>query len=128
MDGNRDERKSAYLAARYVKVEQGAQLIRSFAFAKEILRSNVVKQAGAGAEHVDVGNPEHGPVFYLDGETHRARRAAIVKFFTPKEIKSRHRAVMERTTDDLLKRLQARGEARLDDISFELAVSVASEI
>jgi cytochrome P450 len=88
----------------------------------------MVKQAGAGAEHVDAGNSEHVPVFYLDSEAHKARRAAIVKFFTPKEIATRHRAVMERTTDDLLARLQAQREARLDEISFELAVSVASEI
>jgi hypothetical protein len=124
----RDERKSASLAASHVKPEAGAQRIGTFAFAREILRNAVVKQAGAGAEHVDVGNPEHVPVFYLDGEPHRLRRAAIVKFFTPKAISTRYRALMESTTDDLLARLQAKGEGQLDEITFELAVSVASEI
>jgi cytochrome P450 len=126
--GNQDDRKSAQLAARYIHVEPGVQLIRRFAFAREILRSNRVKQAGAGAEHVDVGNPDHVPVFYLDGEAHKLRRAAIAKFFTRKEIATRHRFVMERTTDDLLARLRTQGEARLDQISFELAAAVASEI
>ena len=125
---NRDERKSASLAARNVKVEGGAGRIASFAFAREILRSASARQAGAGAEHVDVGNPEHVPVFYLDGEVHRRRRAAIVPFFTPKAIATRYRAVMERMTDELLARLQAQGTARLDEISFELAVAVAAEI
>jgi cytochrome P450 len=125
---NRDERKSAALAARNVTIEGGAKPIRSFAFAREILRSASAKQAGAGAEHVDVGNPEHVPVFYLDGEVHRKRRAAIVPFFTPKVIATRYRAVMERMTDELLARLQAKGQARLDEISFELAVAVAADI
>ena len=127
-DANRDERKSARLAARYVKAEPGVELIGKFGVAREILRSLKVKQAGAGAEHVDVGNPEHVPVFYLDGESHKRRRAAIAKLFTPNAIKARYRGVMERTTDDLLARLKASGRARLDEVTFELAVSVASEI
>jgi cytochrome P450 len=125
---NRDERKSAQLAARHVKADPGWELIGKFGFAREILRSPKVKQAGAGAEQVDVGNPEHVPVFYLDGESHKRRRAAITKFFTPHTIRTRSRAVMERTTDRLLAQLRAAGRGRLDEISFELAVSVASEI
>jgi cytochrome P450 len=127
-DPNRDERKSASLAARHVKLERGAERIDNFGFAREILRSPKVKQDGAGADQIDVGNPEHLPVFYLDGEAHHARRAAIVKFFTPKAIQTRYLGVMQRTTDDLLARLRTSGSARLDEISFELAVSVASEI
>jgi cytochrome P450 len=125
---NRDERKSAQLAARHVKAEPGWELIGKFGFAREILRSTKVKQAGAGAEQVDVGNPEHVPVFFLDGEAHKRRRAAITKFFTPHTIRTRYRAVMEQTTDSLLARLRAAGTVQLDELSFELAVSVASEI
>lgn len=125
---DRDERKSAALAAKNVKVEGGAKPIASFAFAREILRSASAKQAGAGAEHVDVGNPEHVPVFYLDGEVHRKRRAAIVPFFTPKAITTRYKVLMERMTDELLARLRSEGSAKLDEISFELAVAVAADI
>jgi cytochrome P450 len=125
---NRDERKSAQLAARHVAAEPGWQLIGKFGFAREILRSPKVKQAGAGAEQVDVGNPEHVPVFFLDGEAHKLRRAAITKFFTPHTIRTRYRAIMERTTDRLLEQLRVTGRAQLDEISFELAVSVASDI
>jgi cytochrome P450 len=127
-DSNRDERKSAGLAAQYLKAEPGQEVIRSFPFAREILRSPKVKQAGAGADHVDVGNPEHVPVFFLDGELHKRRRAAITKFFTPKTIQARYRTVMEAYTDRLLGRLQSAGSARLDELAFELAVSVVSEI
>lgn len=125
---NVDERKSAALAARHVRAEPGAALIADFSFAREILRHKDVKQAGAGADQIDVGNPEHVPVFYLDGEAHRQRRAAIVQFFTPKAIATRYRRVMEETTERLLADLEASGRARLDEISFELAVAVASEI
>jgi cytochrome P450 len=128
LDANRDDRKSARLAAHYVKAEPGAKLIGKFDFAREILRSVKVKQNGGGAEHFDLGNPEHVPVFFLDGEPHKRRRTAIAKLFTPNAIKARYWKVMERTTDDLLARLKASGRARLDEISFELAVSVASEI
>ena len=115
---NRDERKSAQLAARYVKADAGWQLIGKFGFAREILRSPKVKQAGAGAEQVDVGNPEHVPVFFLDGESHKRRRAAITKFFTPHTIRSRYRAVMEQTNDKLLARMTP---ARFDRVIGQLA-------
>jgi cytochrome P450 len=123
-----DDRKSAALAAANLAIEPGARRVATFGLAREILRSTKARQSGAGAEHVDVGNPEHVPVFYLDGDIHRRRRAAIVKFFAPKAINTRYRAVMERTTEALLARFRATGEARLDEISFELAVAVASDI
>lgn len=125
---NRDERKSARLAGESLRTDAGVEVIRSFGFARELLRSPKVKQDGAGADQIDVGNPEHVPVFYLDGESHKRRRAAITKFFTPKTVETRYRAVMERTTDRLLERLKATGSAQLDDLSFELAVSVVSDI
>jgi cytochrome P450 len=127
-DPSRDERKSAALVAQNATTERGVERITDFGFAREILRHTKVKQDGAGAEQVDVGNPEHVPVFYLDGEPHHSRRAAIVKFFMPKAIQTRYLAVMERTTDRLLAQLRSTGSAKLDEISFELAVSVASEI
>ncbi len=92
------------------------------------MRSDKAVQAGAGAEMVKVDNPEHAPVFFLDGPPHRRKRTAIASFFTPKAVTTRYRDVMERTTDKLLSDFRRDGEARLDDISFELAVAVASEI
>src|SRR5690349_4648350 len=98
-DATRDDRKSARLAAQHLKTPPGTAVVGNFGFARELLRSPKVKQAGAGADQVDVGNPEHVPVFYLDGEMHKRRRAAITKFFTPKTVQTRYRALMERTTD-----------------------------
>lgn len=124
----RDERKSARLAARHVKPEPDAEVVQAFGFAREILRSPKILQNGASAEHINISDPEHVPVFFLDGKLHHARRAAIVKFFSAKAIETRHLDVMKRTTAELLQRLQASGSGRLDEISFELAVAVASEI
>lgn len=124
----RDERRSATMAARHVTPDPGSEVICSFDFARDILRSPHVVQDGAGADQMDLGNPEHVPVFYLDGEAHKRRRAAIKKFFTPQAVRTRHRPVMERTTDELLARMLAAGSARLDEITFELAVSVVSGI
>jgi cytochrome P450 len=124
----RDDRKSARLAEQHAKIESGAERVRSFEIARGILRSASALQDGSGAEHVDVGNPEHVPVFFLDGEEHKKRRAAIKKFFTPNAVVTRHLPVMERVTDELLAQLRASGTARLDEISFQLAVAVAAEI
>jgi len=92
------------------------------------LRNALAKQAGADSDQVDTGNPDHAPVFYLDGEPHRRKRSAIARLFTATVVTTRYRAVMERTSEALLARLKAAGEARLDVLSLELAVAVASEI
>lgn len=123
-----DDRKSARLAERNTRLDTVIERVRSFEVAREILRSTSVLQNGVGAEQIDVGNPEHVPVFYLDGEQHKKRRIAIAKFFTPNAVTTRYRPLMERTTDELLARIRASGTARLDEVAFELAVAVAAEI
>jgi cytochrome P450 len=128
-DPARDERKSARLAARELQVDAGAQLVTGFAFAREILRSPAMRQAAdIGADHFDLSEPATAPVIFLDGEDHRKKRSAIARFFTPKAVTTQYRAVMEAETERLIAELRARGEGRLDVISFELAVAVAAEI
>jgi cytochrome P450 len=127
-DPSRDERKSARLAAERVTFDSSAQVITRFSFAREVLRNALAKQAGADSDQVDTGNPDHAPVFYLDGEAHRRKRGTIARLFTPTAVTTRYRAIMERTTETLLARMKAAGEARLDVLSLELAVTVAAEI
>jgi cytochrome P450 len=123
----KDDRKSAALAAQHVQPQSGATVINSFLVAREILRNGEMKQAGASAE---AGNTDltYQSVFFLDGEEHKKRRSEISKFFTPKAIATRHRIVMERTADELLKEFRADGTAKLDEISFRMTVAVAAEI
>ncbi len=124
----RDDRKSAVLAAHFLQPEPGAKPVRRFAECRAILRNPAMLQAGIGAESVAVSNPAHMSVFFLNGELHRQRRAAIARFFTPKAINTRYRAVMERSTENLLSILRSSGNARLDELGFRLAVDVAAEI
>jgi hypothetical protein len=125
----RDDRKSAALAARRVTARDGARVIGSFELAREVLRSspNMV-QGGLGGDETAKEDPQFASVFFLDGEAHRRKRSVIARFFTPKAISTRHRKVMEDTTERLLQGLQSNGTGQLDRISFELAVAVAAEI
>lgn len=127
-EATRDDRKSAALAAERLNVGPDTRLVGTMAFARELLRSNATRQAGAGAKEQQVGDPAFTSVFFLDGEAHKRKRQVIVRFFTPKAISTRYRAVMEETTETLLGRLKAKGQGRLDQMSFELAVTVAAEI
>lgn len=124
----RDDRKTAGLATRHARAAQGSRMVDRFALGRDILRCPVLKQAGMGSEEVVMDDPSHVPVFFLDGPEHRRKRSAIARFFTPKAIAGRYGAVMEQATNELLGAMRARGSARLDHISWQLAVAVAGEI
>ena len=128
MTSGRDDRKTAAIAAQRAVPDQGAPLVRSFAAARDILRSASMIQGGLGADQVDSGDPTQIPVFFLDGEIHHRRRIEISRYFTTKAINTRYRQVMENTTAKLLAELQAEGRGFLDQISFQLAVKVAASI
>ncbi|KPM51683.1 cytochrome P450 [Frankia sp. R43] len=127
MDPTRDDRKSAALAAGRVHPDPGARQVHGFVLGQKILRSGQMLQAGASGDRFSPDD-EFCPVFFLDGERHKKQRTAIARFFTPKAISTRHRLVMERTTEALLAKLRAAGTARLDELSYILAVAVAAEI
>ena len=124
----RDDRKSARLAADNLKPHEGSRVVREFGAAREILRSLDVRQAGSTAGNVDLSNPDEVSFFFLDGDMHRKRRAAVAGLFAPKTIMTRHHAVMSRTMDSIVARLQREGSALLDVLSWQMAVEVAAEI
>ena len=124
----RDDRKSARLAEANLTPAAGARVVSSFTAGREILRSSKVRQAGASADQIDLSRPEEISFFFLDGEKHRKRRAAVAGLFAPKTIVTRHRAVMDRTMDEIVAGLQSRGSAPLDELSWQMAVDVAAEI
>lgn len=124
----RDDRKSARLAEANLTPQQGSRLVGSFAAAREVLRSAKVRQAGATADMVDLSKPGEISFFFLDGDLHRKRRAAVAGLFAPKTIVTRHQAVMNRTMDAIVADLQQRGSAPLDELSWTMAVDVAADI
>ncbi len=124
----RDDRKSARLAEENLAPQAGARVIGSFTAGREVLRSSKVRQAGATADMADLSKPGEISFFFLDGDEHRKRRAAVAGLFAPKTIVTRHQAVMNRTMDDIVSKLRARGSAPLDELSWQMAVDVAADI
>jgi len=124
----RDDRKSAFVAERYMQPKAGAKMVSDFNIAREILRSPNMRQAGTTADDIDMGNPDQVSVFFLDGEQHKTRRGHLARFFTPKAIRDRHYRVMEDTTVELIAELRASGRGRIDIMSMRLACDVTAEI
>lgn len=124
----RDDRKSAKVAGAQLAPMPASRTVASFAAGREILRSPKVRQAGASAEVVDLSRPEEVSFFFLDGDLHRKRRAAVAGLFAPRTIVTRHHAVMNRTMDGIVETLASRGSAPLDELSWQMAVDVAADI
>lgn len=125
---DRDDRKSAAIAQANVAIDPRTTAVGSFGFVREILRSPEVKQDLHEFRNDALHDPEHLPVIFLDGELHKKRRGQLMRFFTPKAIKERHRFVMEQTTAELLAELRTTGRARLDLMSMQLACDVAAVV
>src|SRR6516165_6614925 len=105
---SRDDRKSAALADAEARPEAGFAPVHNFSFARDIMRSSAVRQ-GMEADYFADKEPSKIPVIFLDGEIHNKRRAQLARYFTPKAIKDRHRAVMDRTTAELMGELRRAG-------------------
>lgn len=125
---NVDRRKSARIAEENTWPDEGAHWIKQPTIARKILRSKNAFQAGAGAEHVKVDNPEHTSVFFLDGEAHAKKRQKTQRFLSPKAVAGQHYVVMEKVTHQLLGQFRKEGTAKLEDMSFDLAIEVVGEI
>ncbi len=125
---NADRRKSAAIAIDNTRPDPGAHWVKNPGIARKILRSRNALQAGAGAEFLKYDNPEHAPVFMLDGEEHFRKRQKTQRFLSPRAVADQHFRVMSEVTEKLLADFKHRGEARLEDISFQLAVEVVGEI
>lgn len=124
----RDDRKSAVVAERNKHAQPGARVTGNFFFAREVLRSAEMRQAGASADQVKFDNPEHVSFFFLDGALHRKRRASVANFFALRTIVNKYHPIMHRTMDGLIAQLQADGSAKLDELSFQMAVDIAAQI
>ena len=124
----RTDSKTARLAANYVRPQPGSLWIRGFNQARKLLRSGSLRQAGVEVAPVEKEDPTRASIFFLDGEAHQKRRAAILPFFSPTAIATRHLRVMQENTDKLLAEFRQNGRAQLDDLSLRLAGAVVAEI
>lgn len=127
-DHGGDERKSAAASAAGGTVDPDVRT-RNFAEARDILRRGDVRQAGFMAEQVSrIGSATRQPILFLEGEVHRVQRSATARFFTPRIVTTHYRDLMTALSDGLVGRFQRDKRARLDQMSLELAVAVASQI
>lgn len=130
----RDDRKTAALSgyterAALERTPDGTVRVSDFSLIRRILRGGGTRQAGFAADMIGrFGDIGRTPVLYQEGEPHLAQRTAVARFFAPKVVATRYRTLMERFSDGLVVQFRAAGVARLDEMSFELAVAVAAEI
>ncbi|MBU6268456.1 MAG: cytochrome P450 [Sphingomonadales bacterium] len=123
-----DHRKTAAIAAANDVIQPGAARIGTFATARAVFRSGQFRQAMLNGDRFPVKDPSQLPVFFLDGDLHRAKRAALAKFFSPRAINTLFRPVIDRETARLLASFRQTGRMRLDEASWFLAVAVAAEV
>lgn len=122
-----DDRKSAAVAQ---AGGGGAQrrLVRDFAEARALLRNSDARQAGFLADLINKVSLTRAPILYQHGAEHRRQRGATARFFAPRVVTTAYRALMERTSDELVDRLRKAGRANLDELGLEMAVTIAAEI
>lgn len=123
-----DQRKSGQVASQGGSVAVGRMIGADFVEARRILRDPSARQAGFLAELVNRFALMRAPILYLSGAEHRRQRGATARFFAPRVVTSSYRALMLDTSRQLVDRLQAERRADLDQLSLELAVTIASEI
>jgi cytochrome P450 len=124
----RDDRKTADTVDDGLKPFPGSRIARTFAFARDILRSTEMRQGGGAADKIVLDNPEHISFFFLDGELHKRRRASVAGYFTPKTIVNRYHPLMQTVMDREIAKFQSNGSAVLDEMSLELASEITMEI
>lgn len=108
--------------------ERGVYRVRSFGPAREVLRSETVRQAGFMAETArDVKGLGRPPVLFEEGETHHEMRRGVARLFTPTQVEN-YGPMIAALADDLIADLTRRGELNLDDLSLRLAVNVAAQV
>lgn len=120
--------KTAGMAAERVIPAPNSRLVQRFADLRKVLRSTAMRQAGAHDAPNNKTDPTKASIFFLDGEAHRARRAAIARLFTPKAIATRHMPIMQQSANALVAEFRENGQARLDELSMRLSATVAAEI
>ncbi|MET9381318.1 cytochrome P450 [Streptomyces sp. NPDC002928] len=107
----------------------GVWQVRGYEEARAVLRSTETVQAGLGIETVEkLPSKIRRPVLYRDGPEHREHRRQTARFFTPRRVDERYREVMVRVAEAQIGKVREAGRAQLSDLSFHLAIEVASAV
>ncbi|GGK29627.1 cytochrome P450, putative [Deinococcus malanensis] len=111
---------------------RGVYRIHSFQAARDILRSEDVRQAGFMAEAAgEMGSRTplmtRMPVLFAEGEEHHDMRRATARYFTPAAVGA-YQPMIAALADNLIADLAGQGEISLDDLSLRLGVNVAAQV
>jgi len=128
IDRNRDDRKSAELYERGNIFKSHAEVVRDASRVKGILRSPHLLQDGLDAAVMKRMKPDEVPLIFLDGKQHRDRRKHITDYFSPRYIKEHFEPLMRRTADVLVGELERDKQMRIDEASWQMAVTLVGEL
>jgi cytochrome P450 len=129
-----DDQKTSFLRsdenhAPFERMSNELVRIRGIQLARQILRSDGLRQAGFMAEIANRFTKRgHAPVLFQEGDAHRKQRSATARFFAPKVVATRYRQLMLEQSQRLMKDLRSIGRAQLDSLGLELSVAVTAEI
>lgn len=101
--------------------------IRSMPLARAALRAAGTRQAGFSAEAVS-STEGVKPLLYLDGETHRAQRSVVARYFAPVTVNRKYLALMESYADEVVSRVVALNRVDVSAMSLAYSVAVAAEV
>ncbi|MFI9847159.1 cytochrome P450 [Nonomuraea sp. NPDC051941] len=128
-DTRKIPRQAAPVACPVRRADDGTWEVRGHEQARAVLRSYDTVQAGLGIETVEkLPARIRRPVLYRDGPEHREDRRQTARFFTPRRVDERYRDLMARVAESRLAELRETGEAHLSELSFGVAIEVASAI
>ena len=129
-----DDQKTSFLRsdenhAPFERMSNELVRIRGIQLARQILRSDGLRQAGFMAEIANrFTRRGRAPVLFQEGEAHRKQRIATARFFAPKVVATRYRQLMLEQSKRLMNDLRSTGRAQLDSLGLELSVAVTAEI
>ena len=123
-----DNTKTGAIARAEIARSTRSRFFGDYAQARDVLRSKTVSQGGSGIQTLKEADPDDVTLFYLDGEPHKQRRAAITRFFSLKTIEEKYEPVMHRCAETLISRLENSGEEDLATLTFHYAVAVAADV
>ena len=102
--------------------------LRSIEAVRQVLRQrDATTQAGFSAEMMPEGVADR-PILFMDGEPHRTQRAKVARYFAPKTVANRYRALMEVRADALVAEALAATTFRLDQLSLRYSTEVAAQV
>jgi cytochrome P450 len=128
IDPARDDRKTVAAYDRHNAFKDDAEIVRSADGVKGVLRSPKLIQDALDAAMLKMLSEDEIPLIFLDGKRHRERRSLITDFFSPRTIKEKFEPLMDRTADVLIAELERDKRLRIDEASWQMAVTLVGEL